>query len=215
MKALLKKELCLALHPVNVIFLAMSAFLLIPSYPYYVTFFYTTLGLFFVCLTGRENHDMEYTMLLPVRRCDMVRARMLLAVLIELTQVIVCIPFAVISQKINRIPNVVGMEANIAFFGLALLLLGVFNIVFFPAYYRKPSAVGVSFVIASVVEAVVIVGLELMCHYVTFFRRYLDTRGLVYLPQKLMVLGLGIAAFAALTVVACRLSERRFERVDF
>lgn len=214
MKALLQKEFRLALHPINIIFLALSAMMLIPSYPYYVIFFYTSLGLYFVCLTGRENHDMEYTMLLPVRRKDLVRARLTMAVIIELVQLLLCIPFAIISQKINRMPNMAGMEGNIAFFGLSLLVLGIFNIVFFPVYYRKPTAVGKAFVIASVVEGAVIVGLELMCHSVTFFRRYLDTRGTVYLPQKLLVLGLGIAAFAGLTLAACRMSEKNFERVD-
>ncbi len=102
MKALLKKELALALHPINVIFLAMSAYLLIPNYPYYVTFFYTSLGIFFVCLTGRENHDVDYTMLLPVRRRDLVRARIGFAVGIEIAQLLTCIPFAIISQRINR-----------------------------------------------------------------------------------------------------------------
>lgn len=214
MKALLQKEFRLALHPINIIFLALSAMMLIPSYPYYVVFFYTSLGLYFVCLTGRENHDMAYTMLLPVRRKDLVRARLTMAVIIELVQMLLCIPFAVISQKINRMPNMAGMEANIAFFGLSLLVLGIFNLAFFPAYYRKPASVGKAFVIASVVEGLVIVALELMCHFVTFFRRYLDTRGMVYLPQKLLVLGLGVVAFAGLTFAACRLSEKYFEQVD-
>lgn len=214
MRALIKKELRLALHPVNIIFLAMSAFLLIPNYPYYITFFYTSLGLFFVCQAGRENHDITYTMLLPVRRRDLVRARILLAVIIEAAQLLVCIPCAVVSHYINRIPNIVGMEANIAFFGLAMLLLGIFNLTFFPAYYRKPSSVGLCFVVASVVEAVVIVVLEVMCHQITFFRRYLDTRGTVYLPQKLAVLALGLVGYTVLTLLACRLSENYFEQVD-
>lgn len=211
---MLKKELTLALHPVNVIFLAMSAFLLIPSYPYYVTFFYTSLGIFFVCLTGRENHDVDYTMLLPVRRRDLVRARIGFAACIEVAQLLVCIPFAIISQRVNRLPNMVGMEANIAFFGLAMVVLGIFNLCFFSMYYGCPNKVGIYFVISSVVEALTIVALELATHFIPFFRRKLDTRDTVYIPEKLLVLALGAALFAALTLVACRVSEKRFERVD-
>lgn len=214
MKTLLKKELKLALHPVNIIFLSMSAFLLIPNYPYYVTFFYTTLGLFFVCLTGRENHDIDYTLLLPVRRQDLVRARITMAAVIELTQLLTCVPLAVISQKINKLPNLVGMEANAAFFGLALILLAVFNMVFFPMYYRNPNKVGVSFVIASVVEAAMIVGFEVMTHVVPFVRRYLDTRGNVYMGQKLAVLAIGAVAYLVVTLAACRISEKQFEKID-
>lgn len=214
MKTLLKKELLLALHPVNIIFLTMSAFLLIPNYPYYVTFFYTTLGIYFICLTGRENHDVDYTMLLPVRRQDLVRARISMAVIIELTQMVVCIPFAFISGKINKLPNLVGMEANAAFFGLALIILAAFNLVFFPLYYKNPSKVGVSFVISTAVEAAMMFGFEVMTHVVTFVRRYLDTRGSVYMGYKLAVLGVGAVVYIIITLLSCRISERLFEKID-
>lgn len=214
LKQLLRKEFRLALHPVNVIFLALSAMLLIPNYPYYVVFFYTSLGLFFACLTARENHDVEYAMLLPVSRRQVVRARLLFALAVEGAQLLACVPFAILSQRINRIGNLVGMDANIAFFGLSLVVLGVFNAVFFTLYFRNPARVGVSFVISSVVEAGVIVALELMTHKVLFFRRYLDTRDTVYLPQKLLTLLVCALLFAALNALACALSERAFEKVD-
>ncbi len=214
LKQLLRKEFRLALHPVNVIFLALSAMLLIPNYPYYVVFFYTSLGLFFTCLTARENHDVEYAMLLPVSRRQVVRARLLFALAVEGAQLLACVPFAIFSQRINRIGNLVGMDANIAFFGLSLVVLGVFNVVFFTLYFRNPARVGVSFVISSVAEAGVIVALEVMAHKVVFFRRYLDTRDTVYLPQKLLTLLVCALLFAALNALACALSERAFEKVD-
>ena len=57
---LLRKELRLAVHPTSWIFLGLSLMLLIPSYPYYVAFFYTGLGIFFTCLSARENQDISY-----------------------------------------------------------------------------------------------------------------------------------------------------------
>ena len=83
MKHMLNKELRLALHPTVPLFWLLGAMLLIPNYPYYVIFFYTLLGIFFVCLSGRENNDIAYTLTLPVRKRDVVAARMGLAVLIE------------------------------------------------------------------------------------------------------------------------------------
>ena len=44
MKHLLYKEWRLAMHPTALLFLPLSAMLLIPNYPYYVIFFYTSLG---------------------------------------------------------------------------------------------------------------------------------------------------------------------------
>lgn len=68
MKNMLYKEFKLAMHPTSVIFLSLSAMMLIPNYPYYMTFFYTTLAIFFIYLSGRENHDIFYTMTLPYEK---------------------------------------------------------------------------------------------------------------------------------------------------
>ena len=48
MKNLMRKELLLAMHPASMLFLLLSAMLLIPNYPYYVICFYTCLGTFFI-----------------------------------------------------------------------------------------------------------------------------------------------------------------------
>lgn len=214
MKKLLMKELRLALHPTNVIFPLFAAMLLIPSYPYYVAFFYTSLGVFFTCLTGRENRDIEYTLLLPVRRADVVRARILLAVLLEIAQVVLSIPFALLNRRLSPFGNMVGMEANIALFGLVLAMYGLFNVVFFPLYYRNPNRIGGAFLVGGLAEGVYIVAAELAAHRVSFVRRYLDTPDPAYLTAKLVTLAVGLAAFAGLTLLASRLSERRFERFD-
>ena len=55
MKALLKKEFLLCLHPTCFIFLAFAAFVFLPNYPYEVMFFFSGLSVFFVCLTARQR----------------------------------------------------------------------------------------------------------------------------------------------------------------
>lgn len=117
MKNLLYKELRLAFHPTVALFWLLSAMLLIPSYPYYVILFYSMLGIFFVCLTGRENHDLYFTMSLPIRKRDLVRARFGFVVMIELIQLLIAVPFAILRQRLPLPGNEVGMDANIAFSG--------------------------------------------------------------------------------------------------
>lgn len=214
MKQLLNKELKLAMHPVSLMFLALSAMLLIPNYPYYVTFFYTTLGIFFICLTGRENHDIFYTMCLPVRKRDVVRSRIAIAVGLELTQVALAIPFACIRNTFSIPGNQGGMDANVAFFGMALLMLGLFNLVFFTSYYKKPASVGAAFAQSSILVFVFIVVAEACTFAVPFVRDRLDTPDPAYLGAKLCVLILGIGAFVLLTLTACRRAERSFEDLD-
>lgn len=114
MKNLMRKELVLAMHPASVLFLLLSAMLLIPNYPYYVICFYTCLGTFFICLTGRENRDIEFTALLPVRKTDLVRARVFTVMLMQLAQLVIAVPFAVFSSRVSA-ENLVGMDANTAF----------------------------------------------------------------------------------------------------
>ena len=85
---LLRKDFVLTMHPVTPFFLLLSAMVLIPNYPYSVVFFYTGLSLFFTCLAGRENRDIPYTLFLPVRRRDVVAARMAFAVCLQLAQLV-------------------------------------------------------------------------------------------------------------------------------
>ena len=77
MKKLIYKELRLTVHPTMWLFLLLTAMLLIPSYPYYVAFFYMCLAAYFTFLSAREERDVYFTAMLPVTKADMVKARVL------------------------------------------------------------------------------------------------------------------------------------------
>ena len=214
MKKLLYKEIRLGMHPTNPLFLGLSAMLLIPNYPYYVIFFYTTLALFFTCLSARENHDMEYSMLLPVDKADLVKSRFLYAVLLEMAQVLCAIPFALLRRKLNSDPNLAGMDANAALFGLSLLMLGVFNWVFFSRYYANPQKVGKSFCLACVAVFCYVLLAESAAFAAPFFRNVLDTPDPAHMGVKLTVLAAGAMLYVLLTLWALRRSIRRFTALD-
>lgn len=214
MKALLYKEFRLVTHPTTVLFLLLSAMLLIPNYPLYVTFFYCTLGLFFAMLSGRENQDIAYSVLLPVRKRDLVRARMLFAVCFELMQIVLSAVFCCLRVRLLGAENAAGMDANLAFFGLSFVLLGLFNFVFFIQYYRDPAKVGKAFAIAAIVVFLYIGVVEALSFIVPFFKNKLDTPDPQFLSAKLFVLFFGLLMFALLTAAACKLSESRFEKLD-
>ena len=103
---------------------------------------------------------------------------------------------------------------NIALFGIALVLLGLFNLVFFGLYYKDVQKVGKSFGISCVVTFVGI-GLAETCTFIfPFFRDQLDTRDPLYLPQKLIVLAVGILLFCLLTGLAYCRAKRDFQAQD-
>ena len=68
------------------------------------------------------------------------------------------VPFAVLSVHINpNGTNLAGIDANVALFGAVLLIFGVFNAVFLPAFYKTAVRVGRSFLLAVVPMTVLMV----------------------------------------------------------
>ena len=151
MKTLLYKQFRLLCHPMTLIFCLFGAMVLIPNYPYSVTFFYVTLGLFFTFLNMREQKDIYYSALLPIRKRDAVKAAMVFTVFIELLSVVITALFCLLSARIQPgKDNAVGMDGNFMLLGVGFLLYAVFNLVFFTSLYRSGYKVGAAYVKANV-----------------------------------------------------------------
>ena len=82
MRALLYKQLRLVCHPMTPVFCLFGVMVLIPNYPYTITFFYVMLGLFFTFLNVREQKDIYYSAILPVPKRDTVKAGCVLTALV-------------------------------------------------------------------------------------------------------------------------------------
>lgn len=214
MKQLVLKEFKLAMHPTALIFLALSAMLLIPNYPYYVVFFYTGLAMFFTCLTGRENNDVFYSLLLPVKKSQVVGARMIYVVIMELLQMVLAIPCAYLRQQFPLPHNSVGMDANISLFAFSFILLGIFNVVFFGIYYKNVRNVGKAFTVASAIYFVIMGVMEVLTHIVPFLRDKLDTFDNQYVTEKLIILAIGAIVYTVLTFSIYKVSVKNFEKQD-
>jgi hypothetical protein len=216
MKDLLYKEFMLARHPTLFIFPFLGTMLLIPSYPYFVAFIYTCLSIFFIFLQGRENKDLFFTACLPVQKRDIVKARCLFIGIIEVFQILVSIPFAIIGSRINPNAqgNLVGMEANIAFFGFVFILYALFNIIYLPMFYKTAYRVGLPLVYASIVIAVYIVGLEAAIQIIPALKDALDTRDPGMVVRQLPILAAGIVIYALAMLQACKKAAVYFEKVD-
>lgn len=213
MKALMYKEWKLAMSPLPIVFLLGSLLLLVPSYPYYVTFFYTGLGIFFFFQSCRENQDVAYMLRLPIRKADIVRCRVRTVVTIELLQVLACIPVMAVRSLYGSMKNPVGIEANVAFLGLALVQLGMFNLTFLPLHYKNAHGLGKPFVIASLVQFLLIVVFEVVEHIPPILA-YCDTYALADQLRQLPVFAAGAIVFAGLTALSQKISIHRFEQVD-
>jgi hypothetical protein len=216
MKALLYKEFKLAAHPTTYLFFALGAMLMIPAYIYYVAFIYTCLGIFFIFLAGRENKDILYTVSLPVRKRDVVKARCFMVAIVELGQTLVGVPFAIIGIRINPNPagNIAGIEANMAFFGLVLIMYALFNIFYMPEFYKSGTKVGKSLLISSIVVGIYIAAAEVAVQKIPYLKANLDTTNPAMAPIQAVVLVCGIILFALSLWATYKLSAANFEKVD-
>ena len=211
---LLKKELKLCLHPAAVIMLGMVLLIFIPGYPYAVSFFYTMLGLFFVAQGARENHDVAFTMTLPVDKRTVVDSRFLLTVFLELCSLAAAGIMVAVRRVVILVPNPAGLDANIALLGEGLFLFGVFNLIFYPAHFRDVSKIGLPFLAGSAAVFLLIVVEIVLTYAMPFFRDVLDTPDPQNLGAKLVFDAVCLGLYGGMTWCALSLSRKRFEKLD-
>lgn len=213
MKTLLYKQLRLACHPMTPVFCLSGIMLLIPNYPYSVAFFYVTLGLFFTFLNMREQKDIYYSALLPLRKRDTVRAAVAFTVLVELLSVVITALFCLLSAKLQPCKdNAVGMDANLMLLGAGFVLYGVFNLVFFICLYRSGYKVGAAYLKANLALWPMMLLAEVLPHFPSLM--WLNRVDAQANLRQIPILLFGVAVFAALTMLAYRRSARLYERVD-
>lgn len=212
MKNLLYKEFRLAIHPLFYpLLLLCGALLMIPQWVFFLAlmyfFFITVPNVFSI---GKAQNDIEFSVILPVCKRDVVKARVLSIVLLGLLQILIAVVFAVLNGTIYHTENFL-LDLNFAFFGFALIMYALFNVVFFPMFYKTAYKIGIP-VLAGIITVVLFAaGVEFAVLYIPALR-VLD--GMDHIGAQLWVLAAGIALFAVLNIVAYRVSAKRFERVD-
>ena len=181
---LLTKEFRLCMHPTGFLMPLLSVLVLVPGYPYGVSCFYVTLALYFICLTARENHDAAYTLTLPVSRRDAVNARILFCVCLEIFQLILMGLFILVKYAIGTQPNPAGLDAGLALIGEGLMIYAIFNMIFFPVYYRNIWKPGTAFILGSTAVFLWIV-LEIIATYTAPFVQFkLDQPDPSFMDEK-------------------------------
>lgn len=213
MKDLLYKEFKLALHPTVLIFPFLGALLLVPSYPYFIAFIYIFIAFANIFMMGRANQDILFSVSLPVRKRDTVKARFTTFIIIELIQVLVAIPFALLSARLNPQGNMVGIDANYAFFGLLLIMYAIFNAIFLIKFYKTGYKIAMGMFLACAAVTIYIVAIEIAVHIIEPIRLTFDTVS-GHMTEQLIVLFGGILIFALSNVISYKIAARSFEKVD-
>jgi len=151
MKNLLYKELVLCTNVSVFIFTLFGAVMMIvPDYPHYVGFYYTTLSVMLLFTQGTANNDAVYTACLPVRRRDIVKARVLCVAFLELFCLAVSIPSAVAAALfLPGWKSADGLPAA-ALYSIVFVQYALFNVSFLVLCYRKSGKPALAFFVGSI-----------------------------------------------------------------
>lgn len=214
---LLKKEFSLCLHLTSIVFLFFCAFVFIPNYPYEVMFFFSGLSVFFVCLTARENQDAHFSCTLPVRKGEAAVSRILFCAVFQTALLVLAGVATAIKETCFPTEaqiNLAGSSANLAFLGHGGLLLGIFNLIYFPWHFKNPTKVGIPFVVAAAVQFLVIALLIVLRFTAPVYSDLLVSPDPANMGVKAVFFSVGIAFYFGATALSCFLSSRQFEKAD-
>ena len=215
--ALIKKEILLCLHPTSFIFLGLSALVFVPNYPYEVIFFFSCLSVFFCCMMTRENGDIAFSCALPVKKERIPLAKILVTIGLQcivllLVGIIGAVKGAVLPAE--QFVNQAGISANFALVGNGAVLLGIFNLIFFPRYFKRPDKIGIPFAIGATV-VFLLIGVFIVLRWATpLYSVTLNGLNSDNTGAKIIALAIGLAVYAAFSAISCKLSANRFQNID-
>ena len=189
MKKLLSKEIRLAASPLSWIFLVAALMTLLPGYPILMGAFFVCFGLFHSFQNARETNDTLYTVLLPVKKTDCVSAKYVFTCLIQL------IGFALMAALTAL--RMTALAGAAPYVGNALM---------------NATPLFLAFVRFGVATLLLVFAGEALHFFpgLAFFNAPGGERpGL-----QLGILAVAALIYAAGTLISCRVSQKRFVRVD-
>ena len=110
--------------------------------------------------------------------------------------------------------NQAGVSANLVLVGNGAILLGIFNLIFFPCYFKNPDKIGVPFVIGAVVIFLLISVFIVLRWATPLYSTTLNGLNSDNTGAKLVALVIGIAVYVVLSAISCKLSMNNFQKID-
>ena len=215
LRSLVKKELFFTTHPALWLFALLGVLILIPSYPMIVAPGYVFLAIFTAFNVRRANKDLDFTVTLPVRRRDVVTGSAILIVAFEALTLAACGACAALADYvISPAGNTVGLDPNLAFFGVVLIGYGVFNRVFLSGFYRTGYKTGFPTLFGVIGYLVLYSACETLVQLIPALTAALDGLDPAYLWARAITLVSGAALFAALTYDGVRAGQKKFDKIS-
>lgn len=216
MTKLLNKEFRLAASPLSWIFLAAAAMTLLPGYPILMGAFFVCLGIFQSFQNAREANDVLYTVLLPVRKADFVRAKYAFSCCIQLIGFVIMAALTAVRMTVladgNAYTGNALMNATPLFLAFALLIFTAFNVLFIGGFFRTAYKFGMPFLSFGVATLLLIFIGEAL-HFFPGLAFFNTTSG-ERLGLQFALLAAAAAVYVLGTFLSCRTGMARFEQID-
>jgi len=157
-----------------------------------------------------------YSVMLPVRKRDVVKAKYAAAVILQMAAFLLCAIFTVIRMTVLAdkavYANNVLIAADPVFLAFTLMIFALFNVVFIGGFFRTAYNVGKPFILFIVLNFIVI-GIGETLHHIPGLEFLDHAKGSVPVIQ-LVILACAAVLYAAATLRSCIVSQIRFENID-
>ena len=223
MKALLYKEFKLAMHPICYIFTFLFPFMiLIPSYPLAIGFIYILSCypiLFLGANKGQQSNDLLYSTLLPVRKKDIVLARMLTVAIMQFAYMIIasCLcPLALLIAKSNP-GTAPGLTINgfVSILAIAIVGYSLADLIFFPIYYKRGKSIVLSTLFTIIGFVVYLAVFTIAIPYIPGAEGYKKLLCDIGIGIQFAFLGGALVVYVLIHLLVYKVSVKRLEKVDF
>lgn len=216
MSALLKKEMRLSASILSYLFIAFAVMVLLPGYPILCGAFFITLGIFQSFQSAREANDIVYSALLPVAKHDVVKGKYLFSIFIELTGVLIMAVLTFVRMTALSESHVYRqnslMNANPFFLGMALLIFGMFNLIFLGGFFKTAYKFGKPFV-THIIVTFIIIGIAEALHHVPGLEA-VNAFGFDHIGLQILLLFGGVLLYLVLTYASYKKACADFEKID-
>ncbi len=216
MKNLMRKEIKLSASPISFIFILFSAMAMVPGYPILVGAFFVCFGVFQSFQNACVNNDILYTVLLPIKKTDAVKAKYGFTIIIQMISFVIMVILTILRMTLmaDAVPytNNAMMNANQFFLAGNLLVFALFNWLFVGGFFKTAYKYGRPFLIFSAASFLLVTIAETLHHIPGLqFLNNTDTMGD---GRMWLVLAAAFIVYILVSVMSCKASIRRFETVD-
>ena len=210
---LLKKEFILTASPITYAFLAFVFMAFVLNYPIALVGFFICYGIFHTFQFGREFNDITYTLILPVKKSDVVKSKFLFTIVIQMIAFVLLV--GIVLLKMFVLPQDTSVEnnltnANLSFLGYVLLIYAIFNLVFLNMYFKSGVKIGVPFLVFAILS-MLIIAVTVILPFIPALSLLNTTYFNVY---QFIPLGVGIVSYVGLTAISLKASIKAFDKVD-